>query len=80
MISSTVLIHPHYRFLWVPFFSLYLTSKKLKKTVLIGIPLIAFTLIHWLPDSFGQVSYLGFDLVFGGGGSTDTRCFFTSLQ
>jgi multicomponent Na+:H+ antiporter subunit D len=39
--------------------------EKLKKTVLIGIPLIAFTLIHWLPDSFGQVSYLGFDLVFG---------------
>jgi multicomponent Na+:H+ antiporter subunit D len=33
--------------------------------VLVGIPLIAFTLIHWLPDSFGQVSYLGFDLVFG---------------
>jgi multicomponent Na+:H+ antiporter subunit D len=39
--------------------------EKLKKTVLIGIPLIAFTLIHWLPDSFGHVSYLGFDLVFG---------------
>ena len=33
--------------------------------MLIGIPLIAFTLIHWLPDSFGHVSYLGFDLVFG---------------
>jgi multicomponent Na+:H+ antiporter subunit D len=40
-------------------------KEKLKKTVLIGIPLIAFALIHWLPDSFGQVSYLGFDLVFG---------------
>jgi multicomponent Na+:H+ antiporter subunit D len=39
--------------------------EKLKKTVLIGIPVIAFTLIHWLPDSFGHVSYLGFDLVFG---------------
>jgi multicomponent Na+:H+ antiporter subunit D len=39
--------------------------EKLKKTVLIGIPLIAFALIHWLPDSFGHVSYLGFDLVFG---------------
>jgi len=45
---------------------LFLNSKeKLKKTVLIGIPLIAFTVIHWLPDSFGHVSYLGFDLVFG---------------
>jgi multicomponent Na+:H+ antiporter subunit D len=40
-------------------------KEKLKKTVLIGIPLIAFTVIHWLPDSFGHVSYLGFDLVFG---------------
>jgi multicomponent Na+:H+ antiporter subunit D len=40
-------------------------KEKLKKTVLIGIPLIAFALIHWLPDSFGQVSYLGFELVFG---------------
>jgi multicomponent Na+:H+ antiporter subunit D len=39
--------------------------EKIKKTVLIGIPIIAFTLIHWLPDSFGQVSYMGFDLVFG---------------
>jgi len=40
-------------------------KEKLKKTVLIGIPVIAFSLIHWLPDSFGHVSYLGFDLVFG---------------
>jgi len=40
-------------------------QEKLKKTVLIGIPVIAFSLIHWLPDSFGHVSYLGFDLVFG---------------
>jgi multicomponent Na+:H+ antiporter subunit D len=38
---------------------------KLKKSILIGIPLVAFTLIHWLPDSFGHVSYMGFDLVFG---------------
>jgi len=45
--------------------SLLNNKEKLKKTVLIGIPLIAFALIHWLPDSFGQVSYLGFDLVFG---------------
>lgn len=66
MISSTVLIHPTTWFLMgavlLPFLN---NKKKLKKTVLIGIPLIAFTLIHWLPDSFGHVSYLGFDLVFG---------------
>ena len=66
MISSKVLIHPTTWFLMGAVLLPLLNNKeKLKKTVLIGIPLIAFALIHWLPDSFGQVSYLGFDLVFG---------------
>jgi len=66
MISSTVLIHPTTWFLGGAVLLPFLDKKeKLKKTVLIGIPLIAFTIIHWLPESFGQVSYLGFDLVFG---------------
>ncbi len=66
MISSTVLIHPTTWFLMGAVLLPFLSKKeKLKKTVLIGIPLIAFALIHWLPDSFGHVSYLGFDLVFG---------------
>jgi len=66
MISSTVLIHPTTWFLMgAVLLPLLNKREKLKKTVLIGIPIIAFTLIHWLPDSFGQVSYLGFDLVFG---------------
>jgi multicomponent Na+:H+ antiporter subunit D len=66
MISSTVLIHPTTWFLMGAVLLPLLNNKeKLKKTVLIGIPLIAFALIHWLPNSFGQVSYLGFDLVFG---------------
>jgi len=66
MISSTVLIHPTTWFLGGAVLLPCLDKKdKLKKSVLIGIPLIAFALIHWLPDSFGHVSYLGFDLVFG---------------
>ncbi len=66
MISSTVLIHPTTWFLMGAVLLPFLNKReKLKKTVLIGIPLIAFALIHSLPDSFGQVSYLGFDLVFG---------------
>ena len=66
MISSTVLIHPTTWFVMGVVLLLLLNNReKLKKTVLIGIPVIAFTLIHWLPDSFGHVSYLGFDLVFG---------------
>jgi multicomponent Na+:H+ antiporter subunit D len=66
MISSTVLIHPTTWFIMGAVLLAFLNKKeKLKKTVLIGIPIIAFILIHWLPDSFGHVSYLGFDLVFG---------------
>jgi len=66
MISSTVLIHPTTWFLTgAVLLPLLNQREKLKKAVLIGIPLIAFTLIHWLPDSFGHMSYLGFDLVFG---------------
>jgi len=66
MISSRILIHPTTWFLMGAVLLLLLNNKeKLKKTVLIGIPVIAFSLIHWLPDSFGHVSYLGFDLVFG---------------
>jgi multicomponent Na+:H+ antiporter subunit D len=66
MISSTIFIHPATWFLMgAVLLPLLNKREKLKKTVLIGIPLIAFTLIHWLPDSFGQVSYMGFDLVFG---------------
>lgn len=66
MISSTVLIHPTTWFLMGAVLLPFLSKKeRLKKTVLVGIPLIAFALIHWLPDSFGHVSYLGFDLVFG---------------
>ena len=56
MISSTVLIHPTTWFLMgAVLLPLLNKREKLKKTVLVGIPLIAFTLIHWLPDSFGQV-------------------------
>jgi multicomponent Na+:H+ antiporter subunit D len=66
MISSTVLIHPTTWFLMGAVLLPFLDNKgKLRKSILIGIPLIAFTLIHWLPDSFGHVSYLGFELVFG---------------
>ncbi|MEJ2657220.1 MAG: Na(+)/H(+) antiporter subunit D [Desulfobacterales bacterium] len=66
MISSSILIHPTTWFLGGAALLPFLDKKdKLRKSVLIGIPLIAFALIHWLPDSFGHVSYLGFDLVFG---------------
>ena len=47
MISSTVLIHPTTWFLMGAVLLPFLNKReKLKKTVLIGIPLIAFALIH----------------------------------
>ena len=66
MISSTIFIHPATWFLMGAVLLPFLNKRPgLKKGVLIAVPLIAFTVIHWLPDSFGQVSYMGFDLVFG---------------
>ena len=66
MISSSIFIHPATWFLMGAVLLPFLNKKTgLKKVVLIAVPLIAFSLIHWLPDSFGQVSYMGFDLVFG---------------
>ncbi|MGB6011620.1 MAG: Na(+)/H(+) antiporter subunit D [Desulfobacterales bacterium] len=66
MISSTIFIHPATWFLMGAVLLPFLNKRAgLKKGVLIVVPLIAFTVIHWLPDSFGQVSYMGFDLVFG---------------
>ncbi len=38
---------------------------KLRQVVLIALPLLAMYQINHLPDSFGVVNYLGFDLVFG---------------
>ncbi|MBW1608035.1 MAG: Na(+)/H(+) antiporter subunit D [Deltaproteobacteria bacterium] len=64
--SSTIFIHPATWFLMGAVLLPFLNKRAgLKKGVLIAVPLIAFTVIHWLPDSFGQVSYMGFDLVFG---------------
>ena len=66
MISSSIFIHPATWFLMGAVLLPFLNKRTgLKKVVLIAVPLIAFSLIHWLPDSFGQVSYMGFDLVFG---------------
>jgi multicomponent Na+:H+ antiporter subunit D len=66
MISSTIFIHPATWFMMGAVLLPFLNKRAgLKKGVLIAVPLIAFTVIHWLPDSFGQVSYMGFDLVFG---------------
>ena len=65
MINSTIFMHPATWFFMGAVFMPVFKRMGLMKLVLIAVPLIAFFQIHWLPESFGQVSYLGFDLVFG---------------
>jgi multicomponent Na+:H+ antiporter subunit D len=65
MINSTIFMHPATWFLMGALFLPVFKRMGLMKVVLIAVPLIAFFQIQWLPENFGQVSYLGFDLVFG---------------
>jgi multicomponent Na+:H+ antiporter subunit D len=65
MINSTIFMHPATWFLMGAFFLPVFKRTGLMKVVLVAVPIIAFFQIQWLPQSFGQVSYLGFDLVFG---------------
>ena len=58
-------MHPATWFLMGAFFLPVFKRMGLIKVVLIALPLMAFLQIQWLPESFGQVSYLGIDLVFG---------------
>jgi multicomponent Na+:H+ antiporter subunit D len=58
-------MHPATWFLMGAFFMPVFKRMGLMKVVLMAVPLIAFFQIQWLPQSFGHVSYLGFDLVFG---------------
>ncbi len=65
MINSTIFMHPATWFLLAAVLMPFFKRVGLMKVVLIAVPLITFLQIHWLPESFGHVSYLGFDLVFG---------------
>ena len=52
-------MHPATWFLMGAFFLPVFKRMGLMKVVLIAVPLMAFFQIQWLPESFGQVSYLG---------------------
>jgi multicomponent Na+:H+ antiporter subunit D len=65
MINSTMFMHPATWFLVGALFMPVFKRMGLMKVVLIAVPVVAFLQIQWLPQSFGQVSYLGIDLVFG---------------
>src|SRR5512136_130843 len=65
MISSGIFIHPATWFI-LGALLLHLARRfNLHKALLIAIPVIAFFQIYSLPETFGVVHYLGFDIVFG---------------
>ncbi|MCD6582163.1 MAG: Na(+)/H(+) antiporter subunit D [Desulfuromusa sp.] len=63
--TSSIFMHPATLFL-VGALLLPLAKRcKVQKVWLVLIPLLAFIQIHYLPESFGRVEWLGFDLQFG---------------
>lgn len=62
---SDFFVHPSILFIIgavsLPFFR----KLRLDRILLVAIPVLAFWQIRYLPELFGQINYLGFDLVFG---------------
>ncbi len=63
--TGSIFVHPATFFLLGAALLLFMGRLRLHKIWLIAIPLAAFIQIYHLPESFGHVHYLGFDLVFG---------------
>jgi len=65
MITSGIFIHPA---AWFILGACLLAPAKrlgLQKALLVAIPLLAFIQIQALPESFGVINYLGFEIIFG---------------
>ena len=65
MISSGIFIHPAAWFILGAILMPLARRFNLQKALLVAVPVIAFIQIQSLPESFGTVHYLGFDLIFG---------------
>lgn len=65
MISNSIFIHPSTLFILGAILLPLFKRLKLQKVILVAVPLAAFCQINYLPESFGIVNYLGFDLIFG---------------
>ncbi|WP_429885470.1 Na(+)/H(+) antiporter subunit D [Geoalkalibacter halelectricus] len=63
--TASIFIHPASWFILGAVLMPFARRLGVQKVWLVLIPLIALGLIHFLPESFGNVSYLGFDLQFG---------------
>jgi multicomponent Na+:H+ antiporter subunit D len=63
--TASIFVHPASFFLLGAVLLPLMRRLHLQKVWLVLIPLAAFVQIYHLPDSFGHVSYLGFELTFG---------------
>lgn len=65
MMSNSIFMHPATLFILGAVLMPVFNRLKMRQVLLIGLPLLAMYQIHHLPESFGVVNYLGFDLIFG---------------
>jgi multicomponent Na+:H+ antiporter subunit D len=65
MTASGIFIHPATWFILGAFLLPFAKRVRLHKPLLVAVPLIAFLLIQQLPETFGVVNYLGFEIIFG---------------
>lgn len=63
--TSSIFMHPATLFIIGALLLPLSKVLKIQKLFLVLIPLLAFIQIHYLPESFGRVEWLGFDLQFG---------------
>lgn len=63
--TASLFIHPASWFILGALLMPFARRIGVQKVWLVLVPLIVFGLIYFLPESFGHVSYLGFDLQFG---------------
>ena len=65
MISSGIFIHPASWFILGAILLPLARRFNLHKVILVAIPVIAFIQIYALPETFGVVKYMGFELILG---------------
>lgn len=63
--TSSIFMHPATLFIVGALLLPVAKLLKFQKVWLVFVPLVAFIQIHYLPESFGHVQWLGFDLQFG---------------
>lgn len=65
MITSGIFLHPATYFIAGALLMPLAKRLHAMKALLVAVPVLAFLQIYALPESFGMVNYLGFDIIFG---------------